>query len=330
MGKPGRKAKAYSQTARVMALRDHLAGRRYGATVRELAEHFHISDRQVRRDVGALIEAGHPIERERVGDEARVLLREGRPGAVHLTLRERYALLAVRRVFDLLPDTPFGEDVRSIFDKVAASLPEKDQGALDELVDRFVYLPDGGRKPYEDHADVIDGLMTAVIYRWRVAAEYRSARGNLWRGTIAPYAMALYRQGLYVVGPRDDEDLVRVYAVERFVQVEPLRGERFERPADFDVDAFFDGFGVFTGGKPTKVLLEFTEDVAHLVRDRIWHPSQRLRRAPRGVTRIELEVPNTPQLLQWIVGWGPKVRVIEPAELRDAVRDEYRRALERE
>lgn len=328
MAKPGRKPKAYSQTTRVMALRDHLAGRRYGATARELAEHFGITDRQVRRDVGALVEAGHPIERERVGDEARIVLREGKPGAVHLTLRERYALLAVRRVFDLLPDTPFAEDVRSIFDKVAASLPKKHQGSLDELVERFVYVPDGGQKPYERHADVIDGLMTAVIYRWRVDAEYRSARGNRWRGTLAPYAMALYRQGLYVVGPRDGEDLVRVFAVERFRRVEARRGDRFQRPAFFDVDAFFDGFGVFTGGPPVKVVLEFTQDVRHLLEDRVFHPSQRRRRAAGGVTRLELEVPSTPQLLQWLVGWGPKVRVLEPAELREAVRDEHRRALE--
>ena len=329
MAKAGRKPKEYSQTGRVMALRDYLAARRYGATSRELAEEFDVTPRQVRRDVKALIEAGYPVERQRVGNQQKIVLREGKPDAVHLSIRERYSLLAIRRVFELLPDTPFGEDVRAIFRKVAASLSKKQRGSLDELHDRFVYIPDGGHKPYDAHADVLDELMTAVLYRWRVRARYRSARGNRWSGTLEPYAMVLYRQGLYVIGPRDGEELVRVFAVERFTDAEKLRGEGFEVPADFDPDAFFDGgFGIFTGGEPIRVLLEFTEDVAHLVRDRIWHPSQQRRRAPRGLTRIELEVTNTPQLLQWLVGWGPKVKVIEPPELREAVRDEHRRALE--
>ena len=52
----------------------------------------------------------------------------------------KYALLAVRRVFDVLKDTPLHEDVRSIYAKMAALLPPDEQLELARLGDRFVYL----------------------------------------------------------------------------------------------------------------------------------------------------------------------------------------------
>ena len=325
MAKAGRRAGGYSQAARVVKLLDYLAGRRSGATYGEIAERFAVSERQARRDIAAIEEAGYFCEPVRVRGATGVRLIEGRPGAVRLTLRERYTLLAVRRVFDVLQGTPFAEDVRTIFDKVVASLPGTDDS--DPLDDRFVYLPDGGTKRYDASGDILNALLTGVLRRQQVACAYRSARGHEREGVLDPYAVVLYRHGVYVVGALDDDSGVRVYAAERFVAAQWLRGQPFERPADFDIDRYFEGaFGVFTGAERHRVVVDLSPEVAHLVEHRMWHPSQKVTATEGGWLRLEMHVSSLTQVAHWLVGWGRHVRVQEPAGLAEQVRTTHEEA----
>ncbi|MCA9531467.1 MAG: WYL domain-containing transcriptional regulator [Myxococcales bacterium] len=324
----------YSQASRVLALLDTLAAQWEPTPIETLAEQFGISTRQLRRDLDAIEAAGQHIERSLVGGRSTVRLQERRPRTVSLTSREAYALLAVRRVFDVLHDTPLREDVESIYRKVLRSLPaDVDPG--EQLGDRFVYLPDGGTKVYRGKDDVINGLLTGVMQRVRVRVRYTTAKQQRRRGELEPYALALYRHGLYAVGrlhrgrPGPEPPPVHIFAVERFSRAEHIRGARFEVPAEFSPDDYFDGaFGMFRGNQQVHVVLELEPAVAYLARSRIWHPTQKVTKLPDGSARLEMDVRGTTQLTQWIVGWGPSVRVLEPQSIADEVRETHRRAAE--
>ena len=43
--------------------------------------------------------------------------------SIDLTMRERFALLALRRVFDVFEHTPLHDDVRSVYAKITAGFP---------------------------------------------------------------------------------------------------------------------------------------------------------------------------------------------------------------
>jgi hypothetical protein len=59
------------------------------------------------------------------------LLRKGVRGSeVFIADRERYTLLAVRSVFDVLSPTPFFEDVASICEKLSDSVSPAERGML--------------------------------------------------------------------------------------------------------------------------------------------------------------------------------------------------------
>jgi DNA-binding transcriptional ArsR family regulator len=141
----GRKKGKFQQTVRVLPTLEELRLHHAGLTVQELAEHFEITTRQVRRDLAVLEEAGHALDMDaEAGEGTRVRLLDVPLKAVQLSLRERYALLAVRRVFDVLERTPRHEDVRSVYAKIARGMPSE-HAQLDE---RFVYLPDRASKLY--------------------------------------------------------------------------------------------------------------------------------------------------------------------------------------
>jgi predicted DNA-binding transcriptional regulator YafY len=65
--------------------------------------------------------------------------------------------------------------------------------------------------------------------------------------------------------------------------------------------------------------LRFVSGVASLVRERVWHPSQKVMEGANGAVELQLEVGVSPEVERWILGWGDSVEVIAPAKLRDAV-----------
>jgi len=334
MGTPGRKRGSYRQAARILRLLEVLRTRRYGVAPGALADELEVTERQIRRDLVALGEAGHEVE-VAPGPDGRARARLAEPGgrAVPLSLRERYALLAVRRVFDVLRDTPLWEDVASIYEKVAGGLPDEQRAELERLGDRFLFIPDGGPKGYRGKEDVLDALLTGVIRRLRVRYRYVAAAGAAKDGTLEPYAMVLYRMGLYVVGravlPDAPRTAPRVYAAERFADAEFLRGQSFEVPRSFRLDRYFEGaFGVHVGEGTHHVVVDFRPEARRLVEARVWHRTQKLSPLPGGGVRLELDVGNLTEVASWVLAWGPKARVRGPAELVTRVREELGAAAE--
>jgi proteasome accessory factor B len=55
-----------------------------------------------------------------------------------------------------------------------------------------------------------------------------------------------------------------------------------------------------------------------LVGERVWHASQKLAREGRA-SMLEMKVGLSPDLRQWILGWGAEAEVLEPADLREDV-----------
>jgi predicted DNA-binding transcriptional regulator YafY len=335
MPKAGRKAGNYAQAHRILNLLESLRSRRYGATYVALAEEFSVTERQIRRDLEVIDDAGYDLKREIGGDgRVAVKLAAAQARAVRLGQRERFGLLAARRVFDVLKGTAFEKDVATVFDKLVRSFPEDEAKEIERFGERFVFVPEGGVKSYPDDADddndTLNGLLTGTMLRRRVRYRYRTAGGELHQGLLGPYAMAVYKQGIYVVGVAEKEGEAagrsrrpHVYAVERFEEAEQVRGSNFEVPKSFRADRFFDGaFGIFVGDETEHVIVDFAPAVKHLVQARRWHRTQKLTTRTDGWVRVEFDACNLTEVHSWLLSWGPQVRVRGPESLVERMRRE--------
>ena len=146
----GRKQGHYTQAARLIKLLDKLRIHHRGIAKTELAAGLGITARQLNRDLLVLAEADFETETVRLsGQSVRVKLVEDRVQKVlRLSQRQRYAMLAVLRVFDSLEGTPLHEDVQRIFGEITSTFPREQRRELTNYGERFVYLPDGGQKRY--------------------------------------------------------------------------------------------------------------------------------------------------------------------------------------
>jgi predicted DNA-binding transcriptional regulator YafY len=188
-----------SRTLRVL---DELRGFRRGRLLSEIASQLGASERTIRRDLADLRSAGFEIESLTLGGRAAARLVEKTYSNIAITRRERYTLLAIGSLFDVLRGTPLWEDVKSLQAKLAQRMSPEEREEHATFGERFAYVPDGGTKAYAGKEDVLDALLTGVLSRRIVRFAYRDSRGRVRKGRIAPYTMVLYKHGLYVIGSR--------------------------------------------------------------------------------------------------------------------------------
>ena len=314
-----------SRTLRVL---DELRGFRRGRLLSEIAAQLRASERTIRRDVNDLRSAGFEIESLTIGGRAAARLVEKTYSNISITRRERYTLLAIGSLFDVLRGTPLWEDVTSLQAKLAQRMSPEEREEHATFGERFAYVADGGTKAYEGKEDVLDALLTGVLSRRVVKFAYRDARGRVRKGRFAPYTMVLYKHGLYVIGSRMAEPVepaappapsIAVYAVERFTEAEALRNAPFTVPPGVKVSDLLNGaFGIHVASSdapPRRVVIEFSAAKAAFVRARIWHPTQTFEELPDGRVRLAFTCASLIPVVSWVLEWGPHARAIEPPEL---------------
>lgn len=315
-------------TARTLRVLDELRGFRRGRLLSELARAVDVSERTVRRDLTDLRAAGFEIESVIIAGRAAARLVERTYSNIAITRRERYTLLAIASLFDVLRGTPLYEDVTSLQAKLAQRMSPEERAEHATLGDRFAYVPDGGTKAYAGKEDILDALLTGVLSRRVVRFSYRDARGRVRGGNLAPYTMVLYKHGLYVIGcrlrePGDGKAIapgmpIAVFAVERFTDAEHLRKQAFTPPPDFQISTLLNGaFGIHVASEhaPTRIVIEFSAEKAAFVRARLWHPTQTFEDLADGRVRLSFCCASLIPVTSWVLEWGPHARAIEPPAL---------------
>ena len=101
---------------------------------------------------------------------------------------------------------------------------------------------------------------------------------------------------------------------------------RFEIPADYHPQHIIqDAFGII-GGTPEKVRLQFTKNTAPYIKERRWHQSQSIEPRPNGELSLSMTVALSAELKNWILGFGPNVRVLGPQILKDEIKTLHQKA----
>ncbi len=336
MAKPrlGRPTGGFTQHRRLDLLRELLSRHPRGLSLEELADQLEVSTRSVRR---YLKEMHHQYDLEPVqtrgGGALLWRIRAGEiPRKIELRRTQAYALLAARRLFEPLRGSALFEEIDLAVSRLLSVAQRPGRGPNAGLADarleeRFLYLP-FAPKNYAEKTEELDDLFQAVSDLRPLTLLYRSAgKDQDERITIHPYALVLYRDSIYCVGYHADRGEVRTLLLDRMRDTQAAITERFELPADFNIDDYFQGeFGIWKSTTKHKVVIDFDQQGAEYVRMRKVHPTQKLAAIAGGV-RLTMTVGNLRELTSWVLEWGRRAKVVEPPELVERVREELEGAL---
>ena len=303
----------YHPTTRVLAVLELLqAHQRLSGP--ELAERLEVDLRTVRRYVTMLQDLGIPVEAER-GRYGGYRLRPGyKLPPLMLTDDEALAVtlgLQAARRLGLAVAAPAVEGALAKVERVLPPAVRRRVAAVQETL----VIDITPRREQPTSATVV-ALSAAADERRRVWLRYASARGEETERAVDPYGLVYLNGRWYVAGHCHLRQDLRVFRLDRIVQVEP-REESFVRPPDFDSLAFVHhSLATMPETWRVEVLLQTTLEEA-----RRWVPphAATLEATPEGVVLRDYA-----DCLDWmarmLVSLGCPFVVREPPELREALR----------
>lgn len=284
-------------------------------TMADLVDRFHVARRTIFRDLSFLEEMRVPIIRA----EGRYWVDEGyRIPPVQLQPQE---VLVLKAALDFCRrNRALGSisAAQSVEEKLLAALPRQEQQMAVGLDQTLVV------EPVQAHSvpplpEVEEALRTALAHRNRVRIRYQAlAAESPTERVVRPYGLAYRGVALYLIGFCELRNELRHFRANRIQKAEVL-SDTFDRPADFDLDAYLRHMWEIEYGPQMTVRIRFYREAAQLARETIWHPTQQLQEEAGGSVILTMTTRGKNELARWLAGFGGSAEVLDPPELREAV-----------
>lgn len=308
---------------RMLRIHDALrAGRRPTAT--RLARELEVSTKTIQRDLDFMRDRlGLPVDFD-VTRQGWVYTEpvESFP-ALQISEGELFALLVAEKALQQYRGTPFEPRLVSALRKLARALPDTVSLHLADWEHAVSF-----RTTAEPilHLPVMEALADAIQHCRQVRLTYRKpgARADETR-VVDPVHLANVNGDWYLFAFDQLRQDIRKFVPARIRALEPT-GKVFARQARFELEQQLrDSFGIHSREGDFAVVIRFDGTAADYIREKRWHPSQKLAELPGGGVELRLQLGSLIEVERWILGWGGRARVVAPPELATSIRAAARR-----
>lgn len=291
----------------------------------DLAAQFETSIRTIYRDIQALSEAGVPVA--------------GAPGVgyslmegyflppISFTVEEAVALLVGADFVKMRLDAEYGAKARSSQEKIEAILTENVREETARVRSAIRLLNEHAAKTGSQEKETFERLRQAIVQKRRVYFRYSKtlpdADGNRYsERTVDPYGL-VFSKGAWVLvafcGLRRD---IRHFRLSRMKGL-AVQEETFHILPGFSLQDFRP-----PDDRNVTVKMLFEPSVHDRVQESDNYYMESFEPAEQGWLAT-FRVRRMEELLQWTLGWGAAVRVLEPESLRQRLREEIEKMRER-
>jgi len=310
------------RTARVLEIIQQIATRPHYWSRRALAECHEIGERMIQKDLELIrYRLGLALRHE---NGAYYFERLPHLPTTTYSLAEALALLMAARAAQAIPGINSAELAAAIA-RLESLFPPEIGRLAREATDT---LPRRAVKAHRQ--EMLTLLHRALAERRQVRIQYATASrsGQVTERVLEPYHIMPYGRSWHLIAYDHWRGEVLQFKVDRVQEAELLEAT-YTVPQDFDLDAYLgDAWGVMRGaaGEPERVVLLFEPEAGRWVAEETWHKSQENEVLSDGRVRVTFYVGVTPEMVSWLLYYGDRVRILEPAWLRERVAEEHRRA----
>lgn len=317
------------QLLRVLKLVKLFEHSRYGLTINELTREMDVTRRTLYRDLDMIEDAGYRFVKEGGGGGFSKKWRfppgmQKAPDKPY-TESELLSLYFCMNLLQPFRGTPLRDGLESLLAKIEATFSEKEREYFGDLVFTHVAKMTPS-KDYRRHAATVGALSRACLEHKKVEVTYRATDDQSKTYVFSPYCIAYYGGELYTIGWSELRKAVRTLRVDRIRSIKPT-SQRFDRPKDFDPEDYLGrSFGIYSEGPQEQVRIEFAPEAARGVKEREWHPTQRLEDKAGGKVLLKMSVQGLSEVARWVLYHAPYAKAIDPPGLRKLVRENAAKA----
>jgi proteasome accessory factor B len=327
----GYRKPSYGAAGRHARIVYELLDRPHGWSFEAIQNELQISERTIFRYVAALREQlvdseGRPlVEVFRRGERRLLRFAPHRPAPEPGPFDLAFLYLALT-VFQFLDGTVIKEGVDLLWEKFHEKLPFKQRLQLADFRKKF-YATQFIVKDYREFGDTLDEIFQCVVRQCRLRVEYEAVGSEPKEHVFEPYTLAMHRGGLYLIGRSSRSRRILTLAVERIRKAERL-AEHFDYPKTYAPEKHTAGaFGIVVDEEPMQVeILIMDPATARYITSRRVHPTQRFEPRSGGRTVLSMTVQGTAELVNWLLSFGPHVKLLKPKGLQAEVRELHAQA----
>lgn len=291
----------------------------------DLASMFETSVRTIYRDIQALSETGVPVV--------------GEPGVgyslvdgyflppINFTVEEAVTMLIGMDFIEQKFDADYGAKAQTSRKKIEAILPQSVRQEVDRIRSTMKLLTARDRDIDGENPAFIETLRRALLEERKVKFSYMKnlpeADGNRQSvRVVAPYGLVLVQGAWSIVGHCELRNEIRHFRVSRMSELVLLE-EKYARPPDFNLQQYRP-----PDDRHIEVRILADSRIKDKIKESKTYFLESIEEQPDGIL-VVLRVRQPEELLQWVLGWGAQVVVLEPDSLRQRVREETENMLKR-
>ncbi|MCI6663367.1 MAG: transcriptional regulator [Spirochaetia bacterium] len=236
-----------------------------------------------------------------------------------LTEGELFTLHIILPLMEQYKGTPLEPVFESIMKQMLDMLPKDVAVSTSFNADQVHFI--SNPQPQIDQ-EIFFKVLEGIQERKTLDFAYRSIKRQEYiQRKFNPYKILCQRGDWYILGYCHRHQEFRVYNMARIQNISVA--ERFEWDESFDINSHIDpDFGVWAQGKSFTVELLFSQEVHTFILERQWHVGQRCCLQEDGRVLLTFETNQFDEILHWVMSFGHKVLVLNPPELREAIRQE--------
>lgn len=305
-----------NRTDRLLAIVLELQARRR-QRAEDLASTFEVSKRTIYRDVEALCEMGVPVVS--VPGRGYSLVEGYFLPPLRFTTDEAIMLLLGSDFMSDSFDAEYRLAAQSAARKIAAALPQDLRVEVESLQEtiRFFVRNKAGQ---EEREGLLPAIRSAIIRQHTISFEYHTRYGRegvegSWSSRKAdPYGLVNLMGAWYLVAYCHLRRDVRNFRIDRIENLQVL-DMQFKRPPLFKLQPRE------SNARRIIVRALFSYEVQSWVLESPSFFTVSHEATPDGLV-VTLKVRQERDVLQWLLGWGRYVRVLEPQSLADLLAQE--------
>lgn len=298
-------------------------------TTKELAKTLEVSQRTLLRDMDALSFSGVPVVSDRGRAGGWRLMDHFRSQLSGLKLKDMMALFILPSD-KMLEDLGIQSNELDIRQKLLASLPNATKIAAQPYIEK-IYIDTGSWKPSKEKNGTLATIQQALWEDRKLTIVYKKVDGTCSQRVVCPLGLVAKGSSWYLVALNDKGEY-RTFRMSRMIQAE-LEPESFTRPDHFVLAEYW---------KQSK--LDFAESLPSFEIKVLAHPAiiGRLTFTSKFVEKVDAEARkdddplvsvtlnfNTEEeAIEYVLGFGGKMKLVQPRRLIDKVVQQAKSVIE--
>jgi predicted DNA-binding transcriptional regulator YafY len=297
------------------------------STLSFLASQLEVSERTIKRDIDLLrTDYDAPLEYDYL-EKGYHLTKSWDFNLPNLTEGEVLALLIATSILHQFKGTPLESSLTSLETKIQTCF-DQDISFTSQDFEMFLTANASSIQPKVDIKESFEKVFQGITKQKSIRIDYLSFdSGKETNRTVDPYHIFFHLGIWYFCGYCHTRSEIRDFALDRIKSCRLLT-TGFVKPKEFDPKEYFKQAFRMIKGMSQTIQIRFDAYQSRWIRERIWHPSQKIKELPGGELLLEMEG-NPTEIKRWVLGYGKHAEILRPISLREEVRKELQEMIKK-